>query len=685
MHPPLDSPVRYRREGTLAVATLDNPPVNALNHATRTGILSAIEAAESDPEVTALILEGSTRAFSAGADIAEFSAPPQAPGLADLNTRLAACTKPIVALISGAALGGGLELTLACRYRLAFQHASLGLPEVKLGLIPGAGGTVRLPHLIGLIPALDLIGNGEAITKSAALDLGLVDAIVPAGSDALEAARMALSDPPRRPARQVADDLADFEAAADVFLTRRKGQAAPLAVVTALRDAATLPPTEALKRERQAFAVLRTSPESAALRHLFFAERAAARLERSAGPSPDIRTVGVVGAGTMGRGIAMAFANAGLSVQLVDADPAALSRGLGNIADTYASAVRRGALSPEAADRAGAAIRTQSDLAGLADCDLVVEAAFEDLALKQAIFTALDAIMRPGAILASNTSYLDIDAIASATSRPDAVLGLHFFSPAQVMKLVEVVRGAATAPGVVQAAVALAKRLGKVPVVVGVCPGFVGNRMLGARNAELVDLLLAGATPLQVDSAFTAFGWAMGPFSMQDMAGLDISWRDRQARRVSLPVADDLCAAGRFGQKTGAGYYRYQAGSRTPMPDPEVATLIARIADEHGIAPRSISDREILERTLYPMINEGFRILEEGIAARASDIDLVWVHGYGFPRTLGGPLFWARGQDLSAMVASLSAWHDRTGKAIFEPAESLVALAQTNTHREAVL
>lgn len=677
----LDRPVRYRREGTLAVATLDNPPVNALNHATRAGILAAIEAAEADPEVTALILEGSARAFSAGADIAEFSAPPQAPSLADLNTRLAACTKPTVALIAGVALGGGLELALACRHILASPQASLGLPEVKLGLIPGAGGTVRLPQRVGLVRALALIGDGEAVTATAAFYLGLLDAIVPAAPDALEAARVLLANPPQQLIREWASDLAAFEAAANSFLTRHKGQAAPLAVVDALRNAATLSPQEALERERQSFAILRTSPESAALRHLFFAERVAAKLDRSKGAT-DIKTVGVIGAGTMGRGIAMAFANAGLAVHLFDADPEALTRGLDSIVATYASAVKRGSLSAQTADQARSAIRPLSELAQLADCDLVVEAAFEDLAVKQSIFAALDAIMRPGAILSSNTSYLDIDAIASATRRPEAVLGLHFFSPAQVMKLVEVVRGASTAPDVVQTAVALAKRLGKVPVVVGVCPGFVGNRMLGARNSELVDLLLAGASPMQVDAAFTAFGWAMGPFVMQDMAGLDISWRNRRAKGESLPVADDLCAAGRFGQKTGAGYYRYETGSRTPMPDPEVAALIGRIAAERGIVARSISDREIIERTLYPMINEGFRILEEGIAARASDIDLVWVHGYGFPRALGGPLYWAHQQDLAAIVASLSAWHDETGKAIFQPAASLVALAQSTSNRE---
>ena len=678
----LDRSVRYRREGALAVATLDNPPVNALNHATRAGILAAIEAAEADPEVTALILEGSARAFSAGADIAEFSAPPQPPSLAGLNTRLAACTKPTVALIAGVALGGGLELALACRHILASPQASLGLPEVKLGLIPGAGGTVRLPQRIGLVRALALIGDGEAVTATAAFDLGLLDAIVPAAAHALEAARVLLANPPQQLIREWADDLAAFETAANSFLTRHKGQAAPLAVVDALRNAATLSPQEALERERQSFATLRTSPESAALRHLFFAERVAAKVDQSAGRPRDIKTVGIIGAGTMGRGIAMAFANAGLAVHLFDADPEALTRGLDAIAATYASAVRRGSLSAQMADQARSAIQPQSELPQLADCDLVVEAAFEDLAVKQSIFAALDAIMRPGAILASKTSYLDIDAIASATRRPQAVLGLHFFSPAQVMKLVEVVRGASTAPDVVQTAVALTKRLGKVPVVVGVCPGFVGNRMLGTRNAELVDLLLAGASPMQVDAAFTAFGWAMGPFAMQDMAGLDISWRNRRAKGESLPVADDLCAAGRFGQKTGAGYYRYETGSRTPMPDPEVAALIGRIAAERGIAARSISDSEIIERTLYPMINEGFSILEEGIAARASDIDLVWVHGYGFPRALGGPLYWARQQDLGAIVASLSAWHDETGKAIFQPAASLVALAQSTSNRE---
>lgn len=675
-------PVQYRRDGALALARLDNPPVNALSRAVRAGILAAIEAAEADPEVTALVVQGSARAFSAGADIAEFAAPPQAPSLADLTVRLAACTKPVLAVLTGVALGGGLELALACRYRLAAPQASLGLPEVKLGLIPGAGGTVRLPERVGLVRALVMIGEGEAITAPAALELGLVDALVPAGADPLEASRAFLVNPAPASRRTLSDDLVNFEGAARAYLARHRGLAAPQAVVTALRNAATMPTAEALEWERQSFATLRSAPESAAMRHLFFAERLTAKVEHPTSTSHPIETVGVIGAGTMGRGIAMAFANAGLAVRLFDADPTALARGLGSIAASYASAAARGTFPLQAATQYQEAIQPRNALAELADCDLVVEAAFEDLAVKQAIFIALDGVLRPGAILASNTSYLDINAIALATNRPESVLGLHFFSPAQVMKLVEVVRGAATAPDVLQAALQLAKRLKKVPVVVGVCPGFVGNRMLGARNAELVDLLLGGTTPRQIDEAFTRFGWAMGPFTMQDMAGLDISWRDRRAKGQTLAVADDLCAAGRFGQKAGAGYYRYEAGSRTPLPDPEVAALIARIAAEKGIVARSISDSEIIERTLYPMINEGFRILDEGIAARASDIDLVWVHGYGFPRALGGPLYWAGQRDPAALVAALSALHERSGKAVFRPAASLLALAQSATNRE---
>lgn len=676
------NPVLYRRAGRLAVVSLDNPPVNALGHAVRGGLLAALDAAEADAEVDALVIRGTPRVFSAGADIAEFSAPPRAPHLSDLNGRTAAASKPTVAVIDGVALGGGLELALACRYRLARANARLGLPEVKLGLIPGAGGTVRLPALVGLVPALRIIGEGEAITAAEAFELGLIDGVIADGVDAIQATKALLSNPPHRAANQASGDVTAFEAAAAAFLKKRKGQAAPAAVVTALRNAATLSPAQAIEEERHAFSTLRTGPESAALRHLFFAERAAARAAQPASPAHSIEIVGVIGAGTMGRGIAMALANAGLAVRLCDVDPQALGRGLEAIGQAYVSATARGTLSAGAASRFGAAIQPRTAVADLSDCDLVIEAAFEDLAVKQSIFAELDAVMPADAILASNTSYLDIDVIAAATRRPGSVLGLHFFSPAHVMKLVEIVRGAATRSEVIDAALALAKRLGKVPVVVGVCPGFVGNRMLGARNAELSELLLAGATPMQVDAAFTDFGWAMGPFAMQDMAGLDISWRNRRANGQVLAIADELCAAGRFGQKTGAGYYRYDAGSRTPIPDPEVAALIASLAEDKGIARRPVRDAQIIEHTLYPLINEGFHILDEGIAARAADVDLVWVHGYGFPRSLGGPLHWARQQDLSAMVAALSAMHEQSGKAIFRPAKGLVAMAHSQTSQE---
>lgn len=658
----------------IAVLTIAHPPVNALGRAVRQRLTEALAAAEADPAVVGVIITGSGSSFSAGADIAEFKAPPASPALSALLDRLANFPKPTLAAIDGFALGGGLELALACRFRIARQSARLGLPEVKLGLIPGAGGTVRLPHLIGLAPALDMIVSGAPVPASQALDLGLVDGLIGSDADLVTEGRAFL----RRQAGASRQDMSQarfadgFEQAAATVLSQARGLDGPAAVVEALRNTLTLPQDEALRRERVIFDRLRSGAQSAAQRHLFFAERAAAKLDLAGGSTArSINTVGIIGAGTMGTGIAMSFANAGWPVRIFDADAGALQRGRVAIDKSYARSVARGSLTLAAADERRAAIGLVASLAGLSDCDLVVEAAFEDLEVKRTLFAALDAVLRPGAILATNTSYLDVNQIAGATRRPADVIGLHFFSPANVMKLLEVVRAKATAPDVLQTAMAVAKRLGKVPVVVGVCPGFVGNRMLGARSAELMDLLLEGAGPQQVDAAFTGFGWSMGPFAMQDLAGLDISWRNRKAQGQTLAIPDALCEAGRFGQKTGRGYYRYEPGSRVPLPDPELQELIARTAATGGIAQRLVSADEIIERTLYPMINEGYRLLDEGIAARASDIDLVWVHGYGFPRALGGPMFWAEQGGLGHILARLDWWHGRSGKPIFKPAQGL--------------
>lgn len=671
---PQDSVVTYAVDAGIAVLTITYAPVNALGQAVRQGLEEALAAAGADPAVVGVIIAGSGDAFSAGADIAEFKAPPASPTLSALLDRLADFPKPTLAAINGFALGGGLELALACRFRVARQSARLGLPEVKLGLIPGAGGTVRLPHLIGLEPALAMIISGAPVSASQAIDTGLVDGLIASDADLMQAAKTFLHGQAggARPALSPARFAEGFEPAAATALSKARGLDAPVAVVEALRNTMTLPQDEALRRERTIFDRLRSGAQSAAQRHLFFAERAAAKLDLGGGVvARSITTVGIIGAGTMGTGIAMSFANAGWPVRVFDANAEALQRAGAAIDKSYASSVARGSLAPAAADARRAAISTVASLADLRDCDLVVEAAFEDMEVKRTLFAALDAVLRPGAILTTNTSYLDVNQIAAATGRPADVIGLHFFSPANVMKLLEVVRGTATAPDVLQTAMAVAKRLGKVPVVVGVGPGFVGNRMLGARSTDLIELLLEGATPEQVDAAFTEFGWSMGPFAMQDLAGLDISWRNRKANGQTLAIADALCEAGRFGQKTGRGYYRYEPGSRLPLPDPELRELIARTAAAGGIAQRLVSTDEIVERTLYPMINEGYRLLDESIAARPSDIDLVWVHGYGFPRALGGPMFWAEQGRLDHIVARLEWWHERSGKPVFKPAEGL--------------
>lgn len=661
--PILDSkpgPVTWRRDGTLGVVTIDNPPVNAIGQAVRLGLMQVLERAAADTDLTGLVLRCAGRTFVAGADITEFG---QAlgPTLPQVIARLETLPVPTVAAIHGTALGGGLELALGCTFRVAAPGARLGLPEVKLGLLPGAGGTVRATYLIGARAALDLMGTGTPLSADAARDLGLIDAVAGA-EDALPRAacdhlRRHIAQgaiPPPVLDRKNAMPLPDMAAFDDQArkLLRKARSAAPVAVVEAIRNALSLPPDEALARERALFQAALESPVSAARRHLFFAERKAARLPRDIRDAahPEARRlarVGVVGAGLMGSGIAMALADAGFDVTLREVSDEALQKGLARIALSYDKDVARGRLSaPQAQTRRLRMVGT-TDLAALSECDLIIEAAFEDLAVKQDIFRDLDAVARPGTILATNTSYLDLDAIAAVTARPADVVGLHFFSPAQRMTLLEVVRGARTAPDVLASALALARRMGKQPVVVGVARGFVGNRMLAARNAPLARLLLEGATPAAVDAAFRDFGWAMGPFEMQDMAGLDISWRNRKATGQEEPLADALCEAGHFGQKTGRGWYRYEDGARTPLPDPFITRLTRRLAARQGVAPRALEAAEIIARTHGPLVDEGRAILREGIAARASDIDVIWTHGYGFPGDLGGPMYWARTQGMT--------------------------------------
>ncbi|MDN2567051.1 3-hydroxyacyl-CoA dehydrogenase NAD-binding domain-containing protein [Aquibium sp. A9E412] len=680
----MSKPVTVARDGNVAVITLDNPPVNALSFHLRKPLNEALETLRDDADVAAIVIACAGRTFIAGADITEFGKPMQHPSLPDLIATLETIDKPTVAAIHGTALGGGLELALGCHFRVADRKARLGLPEVKLGLLPGAGGTQRLPRLVGPQKALEMVVSGRPIGAGEAHEAGLVDALADddlVGEAVALARAEAASGAPMVQVRAREDklaaaraDIGAFDAAVAQATRKARGLEAPLACAQSVRNALTMPFDEALAKEREYFARLVSGDQSKAQRHLFFAEREAAKVPgigKEVRPRPVAR-VGVVGAGTMGGGIAMAFANGGLPVTLLERDREALDRGLATIEKNYAASVRRGSLDEDGKAARLGRLSGTTDYAGLADCDLVIEAVFEDMAVKEEVFGRLDAVVKPGAVLATNTSYLDVDAIAATTGRPQDVIGLHFFSPANVMRLLEIVRGARTAPDVVATALSLAKTIGKVPVVVGVCHGFVGNRMLSARSAENEALLLEGATPQQIDKAFTDFGWPMGPFQMGDLAGLDIGWRNRKALGKTAPVADALCELGCFGQKTGKGFYLYADGSRTPQPDPEVTRLIEDKARAAGVERRSICDEEIVERTLYPMINEGARILEEGIAARPSDIDIVWVNGYGFPIGKGGPMFWAEQlRGLDTIVARLAHWHGETGRAVFEPAPLL--------------
>jgi 3-hydroxyacyl-CoA dehydrogenase len=677
--------VTITRDGEIAIVTIDNPPVNALGFRVREPLQNALKTLAGDASVAAVVLACAGRTFVAGADITEFGKPMQWPELRDIIATLEAIQKPTVAAIHGTALGGGLELALGCHFRIADKGAKLGLPEVKLGLLPGAGGTIRLPRLVGPAKALKMIVSGAPVSADEALASGLVDAIsetnLVANAVAFardKAAGGVASVPVRDRAGQIMGaDLAAFDAEAAELAKKARGLEAPLACAQSVRNAITLPFDEALAAERELFTKLVSGDQSRAQRHLFFAEREAAKapgVGKEIAPR-EIRRAGIIGAGTMGGGIAMAFVNGGIPVTLLEMNSEALGRGLAMIEKNYAISVSRGSLTEEAKAKRMALFSPSTDYADLAECDLVVEAVFEDMAVKKEVFSKLDVIAKPTAILATNTSYLDVNEIAASVSRPQDVLGLHFFSPANVMKLLEIVRGGQTAPDVLATALAVAKRIGKVPVVVGVCHGFVGNRMLSARSTDAEDLLLEGASPGEVDKVFTDFGWPMGPFQMYDLAGLDIGWRNRKARGQTAVIADHLCEQGRFGQKTSKGFYLYENGSRTPVPDPEVAQLIEDSARERGIERRAIPADEIIERTLYPMVNEGTKILEEGIAARASDIDIVWTNGYGFPVGKGGPMFWADLEGLQKIVKRLQYWHGRSGKDVFKPSALLKRLA----------
>jgi 3-hydroxyacyl-CoA dehydrogenase len=676
-----------RQDGNVAVIAVDNPPVNALSHAVRTALVEAFTKARDDAKTEAIVLTAQGRTFVAGADITEFDKPPMSPGLSDVIALIDAIHKPVIAAVFGTPLGGGLEISLACHFRIAQAGTRLGLPEIKLGLIPGAGGTQRLPRLVGMEKAAPMILSGEPIPAKDALAAGLIEEIFegdPAAAGVAFARKVLAEKRPLARARDRENKLAALRANPDAFdeiiathIKRARGLDAPMAAIEVLRASLDVPFDDALKMERDAFMRLRAGDQSKAQRHIFFAEREAAKvpgLPKDTKPR-EIRRAAVIGAGTMGGGIAMCFVNAGIPVTLIETSEEALKRGLGIIEKNYRASAARGSMSEADVGKRMALIDGVTDMGATRDADIVVEAAFEEMGVKREIFGALDKAAPAQAVLATNTSYLDVNEIARSTSRPASVVGLHFFSPANVMRLLEIVRGADTAPDVLATALSVARAIKKVPVVVGVCHGFVGNRMLRVRSIEAERLLLEGALPQDVDGALTEFGFPMGPFAMSDLAGLDISWRMRKAQGARAEIADQLCESGRFGQKTGKGFYIYESGSRTPQPDPEVEALVVATAKRLGVTRNAIDRQTIVERLIFPMVNEGARILEEGIASRPGDIDVIWINGYGFPLWRGGPMFYADTIGLSHVRDRLREFAKVTGDKRHEPAPLLDKLA----------
>jgi 3-hydroxyacyl-CoA dehydrogenase len=678
--------VKLERHDVIAVVTVNSPPVNALSAAVRRGIFESVKAAAADPEVKAIVLACAGRTFIAGADITEFGKPPQSPSLNEVITEIENCGKPVIAAIHGTALGGGLEITLGCHFRVATKDAKLGLPEVKLGLLPGAGGTQRLPRAVGPELGVKMIVTGDPIGAAEALKNGLIEEIVEGPASGAEAfARKILAE--KRPLHILRNDdskLAAAKADRSIFTKaaaeankKNRGLDAPLACAEAVSWTLDLPFDEALKKERESFMRLVAGDQSKAQRYAFFSEREAAKVQNvpeGVKPRP-VERVAIIGAGTMGGGIAMSFANAGIPVTLIETGEEQLKRGMGIMQKNYEATAARGGIPADAPAKRMGLITGVVGLENVKDADLVIEAVFETMAIKKEVFTALDAYAKPGAVLASNTSYLDINQIAAVTKRPQDVLGMHFFSPANVMKLCEIVRAEKTAPDALVTAVAVARRIAKVPAVVGVSDGFVGNRMLAARSKQSEKLLFEGALPQQVDAVVTKFGMPMGPFAMGDLAGLDIGWRSRQDRGIKSPIADALYEAGRNGQKTGKGYYKYEAGSRAPIPDPEVEKLIDDTCKSLGLTRRIVSNEEILERMMYPMINEGARILEEKVASRPSDVDVIWLYGYGWPIYRGGPMFYADQVGLKHIADRLSYYAKATNDPSLEPAALLKRLA----------
>ena len=678
--------VKVERHDAIAVIKVNNPPVNALSAAVRQGIAAAIREVSADASVQGVVLACEGRTFVAGADITEFGKPPQSPGLGEVIAGIENCPKPVVAAIHGTALGGGLELALGCHFRVATKDARMGLPEVKLGLLPGAGGTQRLPRAVGPELGVKMVVTGDPIGAAEALKNGLIEEIVEGPASGAEAfMRKAIAE--KRPLRKLRDDdskLAAARADRKIFTDaaaaankKNRGMDAPLACAEAVSWTLDVPFDEALKKERESFMKLVAGDQSKAQRYAFFAEREAAKVSGiPEGTKPRaINSVAVLGAGTMGGGIAMSFLNAGIPVTIIETSEEPLNRGLGIIRKNYEATAARGGMPADAVEKRMSLLTGKVGLENVKDADLIIEAVFETMAVKKEVFTALDKYAKPGAVLASNTSYLNVNEIGAVTKRPQDVLGMHFFSPANVMKLCEIVRADKTAPDALMTAVTISKKIAKVPAVVGVCDGFVGNRMLAARSKQSEKLLFEGALPQQVDAVVTKFGIPMGPFAMGDLAGLDIGWRSRKDRGIKSEIADALCEAGRFGQKTGKGYYKYESGSRSPLSDPDVEKLIIDTCSRLGLKRRTVSDDEILERMVYPMINEGARILEEGIAARPSDIDVVWLYGYGWPVYRGGPMFYADQVGLKHIADRLSFYAKQNSDPSLEPAPLLKRLA----------
>jgi len=664
---PATSPISTSRHGDVLIVKSNNPPVNALGAAVRQGLVAAIEEAEGDNGVKAVVIACEGQTFFAGADITEFGKPPVMPWLPTVVDTIENCSKPVVAAIHGTALGGGLEVALGCHYRVAVPTAKLGVPEVKLGLLPGAGGTQRLPRVAGVPKALEMATTGKMISAKQACDVGLVDRLIEGDliPHAVAYAEEVRDIRPLPKSSERDEKLAEARDNPGLFDEYRKANArkfrgfeAPEANIQCIEAAVSKPFAEGVIVERTKFMELMGGTQAKAQQYFFFSERKAARIE---GVSEDVKPrsiqkVGVIGAGTMGGGISMNFLSAGIPVTIFEMNQEALDRGTGIMRKNYEATASKGRMTGEQVEQAMGLLTPTLDFEALADCDLIIEAVFEQMEIKKDIFTRLDQTVKQGAILASNTSYLNIDEIAAVTSRPQDVVGLHFFSPANVMKLLEVVRGAKTADDVLVTAMRLAKKIGKVAVVAGVCHGFIGNRMLMPRQIEATKLLLEGASPEQVDRVHVEFGMPMGPFQMADLAGVDIGWH-RDPNRIEN-VRDALCAMDRWGQKKGAGFYDYD-DKRRPSPSPVVQQVIEEFSAKQGVERREISDEEIVQRTLYTMVNEGAKILEEGMAQRASDIDVVWVYGYGWPVYRGGPMFWADTEGLQKIVEGLKAQEAR--------------------------